>query len=152
MGYSNGYGQRFPANFPAQQAAVGFYGAPGQMTQTQAQNAPAGFYGQNSGIFAVQPVTSREEALAVIADPMSPGVLLPDLGHGVIYVKRFNPNTGISDFGEFRLAPAQPTAAEPQAASPEYVTRPDLETAIAQLKSELTAKGGRAKKEAAADE
>lgn len=146
MGYSNGYGQRYPANFPAQQAAGGFFGAPGQMTQPPVQSPQTGFNGGFQGGFFVQPVTSREEAAAVIADPMSPGVLLPDLGHGVIYVKRFNPNTGSSDFGEFRLT--QPT---PPKVPPEYITRSELETALSQLKGELTAKGGR-KKEAAADE
>lgn len=147
MGYSNGYGQRYPYNYPAQQTAGGFCGAPGQMTQPPVQNAQTGFNGGFQGSFWVQPVTSREEALAVIADPMSPGVLLPDLGHGVIFVKRFNPNTGASDFGEFRLA--QPA---PQEAPPEYITRADLDTALAQLKGELTARGGGKRKEATADE
>lgn len=148
MNYPNyGCNGRYPGYFPPQQGAGGFYGQPGQMTQPQPQNAQTALQGQIQGGFSVQPVTSREEALAVIADPMSPGVLLPDLGHGAIYVKRFNPNTGISDFGEFRLA--QPAAPE---APPEYITRTDLDTAIAQLKGELTAKGGKAKKEAAADE
>lgn len=140
MGYSNGYGQRYPGAYPAQQAAGGFYGAPGQMTQPQPQNAQAGFNGGFQGAFCVQPVTSREEAVGVIADPMCPGVLLPDLNHGVIFVKRFNPNTGSSDFGEFRLI--QPA---PPEAPPEYITRKDLETALEQLKGELTSRGGRKK-------
>ena len=115
------------------------------------QSAPVPQNGQISGNFAVQPVTSREEALAVIADPMSAGVLLPDLAHGVIYVKRFNPNTGASDFGEFLLVqPRQAAPVEKPVETAEYVTRKDFEDALAQLRADLTPKGKR--KEAAADE
>lgn len=146
MGYSNGYGQRYPGAYPAQQAGGGFYSAPGQMTQPPVQSAQAGFNGGFQGGFCVQPVTSREEAVGVIADPMCPGVLLPDLGHGVIFFKRFNPNTGSSDFGEFRLV--QPA---PPEAPPEYITRTDLDAALAQLRGELTAKAGGRKKEASDD-
>lgn len=143
MSYPNyNYGPRFAP----QPTPPAFYGNPSQMTQPGFQSAQVGFNGQNQGCFSVQPVTSREEALAVIADPMSPGVLLPDLAHGAVYIKRFNSNTGASDFGEFRLA--QPEAA-PEL--PEYVTRADLNAALAQLKTELTAKGGK-RKEAAQDE
>lgn len=95
-------------------------------------------------------MTSREEAVAVIADPLSAGVLLPDLAHGVIYVKRFNPNTGASDFGEFQLVQPQAAPVEKPVETPEYVTRRDFEDALAQLRAELTPRAKR--KEAAADE
>lgn len=146
MSYQNGYGYnaRFHGAYPAQGGAGAFYGGAGQMTPPQFQNAQTTLHGQIQGAFSVQPVTSREEALAVIADPMSPGVLLPDLAHGAVYIKRFNPNTGISDFGEFRLT--QPT---PPEAPPEYVTRTDLEAALTQFRAELTSRPGKAKKEAA---
>ncbi len=53
--------------------------------------------------FICRPVTSREEAVAVPADFTAAGTVMPDLGHGMIYLKRFNPNTGLSDWAEFTL-------------------------------------------------
>lgn len=53
--------------------------------------------------FACHPVTSREEAIAAPMDYFSAGLVMPDLGHGCIYLKRFNQNTGTSDVSEFRL-------------------------------------------------
>lgn len=140
-----GYNPRFAP----QMAAPAFYGSPPPVPAYAPASAPAPTGGQISGGFAVQPVTSREEALAVIADPLSSGVLLPDLSHGVIYVKRFNTNTGASDFGEFALV--QPVASvEKPAETVEYLTRKEFDNAIAQLRSELAPKPRR--KDAAADE
>ena len=51
--------------------------------------------------FSCRPVTSKLEAEAVQVDFLGPGTIMPDLGHGVIYLKRFNPNTGSSDFLSF---------------------------------------------------
>lgn len=48
-------------------------------------------------------VTSREEALGVPVDFNAP-VILPDLAHGVVYVKIFNQQTGAADFIEYRRA------------------------------------------------
>ncbi len=53
--------------------------------------------------FVCRPVTSKEEAMAVQADYLSPGTIMPDLGHGMMYLKRFNANTGLSDFFEFSI-------------------------------------------------
>ena len=131
--------------FQRQMASPGFsqpVGYPAPMLQ---QNAPVAAPAASAGGFCVQPVTSREEALAVIADPMSAGVLLPDLSHGVIYLKRFNPNTGISDFGEFAFVPPKATPVESPAESGDFVTRKDFEAALAQLRSELTAKPAKRK-------
>lgn len=58
-------------------------------------------------------VTSREEALGVPVDFMGGVTVLPDLSHGRIYTKVFNPQTGNADFVEFRAVPnaqAQETA------------------------------------------
>lgn len=57
--------------------------------------------------FGVRAVTSREEALGVQVDFFSPGTVMPDLGHGAIYLKRFNQNTGASDLYEFRIVEPQ---------------------------------------------
>lgn len=62
--------------------------------------------------YVTRPVTSREEAVAVQVDVFGLGTLMPDISHGVIYLKRFNPNTGGSDFLTFavREEPKQPNA------------------------------------------
>lgn len=147
MNYFN-YG--YNPGFAPQRPAGAFYGAPAPVPAFQPASAPAPQNGQAAALFAVQPVTSREEAVAVIADPLSAGVLLPDLAHGVIYVKRFNPNTGASDFGEFQLVQPQTAPVEKSVETSEYVTRRDFEDALAQLRAELTPRAKR--KEAAADE
>lgn len=137
--------------FGAQRPPAAFWGAPPPVPAFQQQSAPAPGNGQNLAGFLVQPVTSREEALAVIADPMVSGVLLPDLGHGVIYMKRFNPQNGTSDFLEFSFV--QPTqAVEKAVETPEYVTRKDFDEAMAQLRAELVPRGKRLKEVAAQDE
>ena len=51
--------------------------------------------------FICRPVTSREEALATPCDFMAAGVIMPDMAHGMIYLKRFNSQTGASDFADF---------------------------------------------------
>ena len=141
-----GYNPRFAP----QMAAPAFYGGVAPVAGMAPQSAPVAAGGQVSGGFAVQPVTSREEALAVIADPLVSGVLLPDLGHGVIYMKRFNTQTGTSDFGEFLFAPAQPAAQEEKA---EVVTVDVFNATVEKLRAEIAAvRGGRGKREVAADE
>ena len=77
------------------------------------QPQPAPMMQPQQPSYKVQPVTGREEALAVPVDYFGPGTILPDLAHGVVYLKRFNQQTGASDFLEFVYAPAQATA-EPQ--------------------------------------
>lgn len=51
--------------------------------------------------FSVRPVASREEAMAIPSEFFGPGVLMPCLGQGTIFLKRFNTNTGSSDLLEF---------------------------------------------------
>lgn len=82
----NGYNPAYMPQMPVQ--------APQNVPQTQTANNP------QSG-FACRPVTSREEAQAVQVDFFGPGTLMPDLGHGVVYLKRFNQNTGACDIFEF---------------------------------------------------
>lgn len=48
-------------------------------------------------------VTSREEALGVPADFTNGCTFMPDLSHGRIFAKIFNPNTGEAPMKEFRL-------------------------------------------------
>lgn len=95
------------ANIPAQQPAA---------AQTMPQMSTQSSY-------ACRPVTSREEAIAVQADFFSLGTIMPDLAHGVIYLKRLNQQTGSSDFFEFVFQPPQEPKEEPK---PDYVTREEF--------------------------
>lgn len=138
--YFPNYG--YVPGYAPQGRPIGF-GAPTWYPAPQMQNpAPAPVSAPSGGGFVVQPVARKEEALAVIADPMSSGVLMPDLDHGVIYVKRFNANTGASDFAEFVLptATAAPQAAQ-EAKEPEveYVTLEEFRTVVEPLAKEVAA-------------
>lgn len=94
--YQQGFAPYIPPRFDAPQTPQN---APGASQAAGGVSAPPG----SQAGFLCRPVTSREEALAVQADYFSPGTLMPDLGHGVVYLKRFNPNTGASDIFEFAL-------------------------------------------------
>ena len=74
----------------------------------QQQNAPVGQQTAPQQGFSVRPVASREEAMAVQTDFFGPGIIMPCLGQGVVFLKRFNQNTGASDLLEFIYAPPQP--------------------------------------------
>lgn len=97
------------------------YPQPQQMAPVQAQ-------GQQQGFFS-RPVASREEAVAAQIDFFGPGVLMPDFGHGAVYFKRFNQQTGSCDFMTFRLDGQQgePSAPQEETPTPEYATRQDME-------------------------
>ena len=106
---------------PPQQPQQQFYGGY-QRPMQQVQQAPPGY--------VCKPVTSREEAVATSTDYFSLGVVMPDLGHGMIYLKRFNQQNGSSDFFEFqRYIPEQ-------SAPVEYATKAVLDA----LRAELTPK------------
>lgn len=130
-GYSPGYA---PQGRP-----VG-YGVPAWYPAPQMQNpTPAPVSAPSVSGFVVQPVARKEEALAVIADPMSAGVLMPDLDHGVIYVKRFNANTGASDFAEFLLPAASQAPQETTEPEVEYVTLEEFRKVVEPLAKEVAA-------------
>lgn len=88
----NGYNPAYMPQMPVQ--------APQSVPQTQAVNNP------QTG-FNCRPVTSKEEAQAVQVDFFGPGTLMPDLGHGVVYLKRFNSQTGACDIFEFTAQQAK---------------------------------------------
>ena len=106
---------------PPQQPQQQFYGGYQRPMQQVQQAAPG---------YVCKPVTSREEAVATSTDYFSLGVVMPDLGHGMIYLKRFNQQTGASDFFDFKLFTPE------QAAPVEYATKADLDA----LRAELTPK------------
>lgn len=70
-------------------------------------------------------VTSKEEALGVPADFTNGCTFMPDLSHGRIFAKIFDPNTGSAPMKEFRLVEAEPEQ--------QYATQQD----VLQLRNKL---------------
>lgn len=89
----------------------------------QRQETPMYVGMQNMGQsgYICRPVASRLEAEAAQIDFFGPGAIMPDLSHGAVYLKRFNPTTGASDFIVFTAQPMQETAPV------QYATMKDLE-------------------------
>lgn len=79
--------------------------------------------------FICRPVTSREEAVAVQVDFLGPGTVMPDLGHGMIYLKRFNAQTGASDLLEFVYSPPR------EEAPTRYATVEDIDALRAEIEA-----------------
>ena len=105
--------------------------------------------------FFCRPVASKEEALGVPVDFMGQPMFFPDLAHNVIYMKRFNTNTGAADVFEFR---GQQTQEQPSAPDPSFAPLDEfvaMKETIVKLQNEidqLKKLAGRAKKNDAADE
>ena len=78
-----------------------------------------------TGGYICRPVTCREEAVAAQVDYFSAGLVMLDLAHGMIYVKRYNSDTGLSDWGEYKYCPPQPKAPEVDPA--QFVTRKEFD-------------------------
>lgn len=87
---------------------------------------------QPQQMYSTRPVTSREEALGAQVDFFGAGTLMPDLAHGIVYLKRFNQSTGASDLYEFRLA--QPEA---QPEQPADNGLNDLKEAVQRLQEDV---------------
>lgn len=81
---------------------------PMQQSQTMQQNTQSAFI--------CFPVTSKEEAVATRVEAFGPAMVMPDLGHGVIYFKRFNEKTALADFDEFRYVEQEQGAEKPVSA------------------------------------
>lgn len=86
--------------------------------------------------FYCRPVASREEALAVPVDFMGSPMFFPDLAHNVVYMKRFNTNTGSADVFEFHGTQQEAPKDMAPAFAPldEFMSMKDT---IAQLKEEI---------------
>lgn len=132
----------YPAYNPAQPYGQGYqqpmYPQPWQPRYGQQTYQPAPAYPQQMMIRpVVRMVTSKDEAVTAQIE-FDPTIinLFVDMAHGMIYSKRFNPNTGAADYDDYALvvpaqqqqaaqpAPIQQQAAQPQQqpAMPEYVT------------------------------
>lgn len=120
--------------------AVGGYGMP--QGYPGAQGAPQAVQGQQQPPgYACRPVTSREEAAAVQTEFFGPGTIMPDLGHGMIWLKRFNQSTGAADLLGFRLV-QDDVPAVPAAPAPEYATKEDLEHLKEEVQAMVRQRGG----------
>lgn len=120
-----------------------YYMQPWQMTQpsvniprpmpnTQAmQNSPLPM----QSAFKLIPVASYDEAIAVPTDFMGNMLLMPDLSHGFIYTKVFNPNTGGSIFNRYKYIPpdTQPEEKPDDTPKIDYVPLADFEALKAEL-------------------
>lgn len=149
---ANTYLPNFGGNFyPNMNYPAGNPQGPGPYPVQNPQPQPAPMMQPQQPAYRVQPVTGREEALAVPVDYFGPGTLLPDLAHGVVYLKRFNQQTGASDFLEFFYAKPQEKP-EPAAAvdlGPVWERIAALEAEVEKLRPATPARGG---KRNAADE
>ena len=102
---------------------------PAQTAQQQPQqNVQSNFY--------CRPVASREGALGVPVDFMGAPMFFPDLAHNVVYMKRFNTNTGSADVFEFHGTQQEAPKDMAPAFAPldEFMSMKDT---IAQLKEEI---------------
>ena len=99
---------------------------------------------QPAPTYTCMPVTSREEAIASSTNYLGLGNLMPDIAHEVIYLKRFNRDTGVSDFFEFRRCPETQKPVQT-----EYVTRTAFDETINSLMEELNALKKRGTRKAA---
>ena len=124
----NPYASSMP--FPPRQDYVGTQGC---IQQSNLVNASL----QNQQSFSCRPVTSREEAVAAQIDFMGPGTIMPDLGHGMIYLKRFNPNTGSSDFLLFTLQSQDQEKTDQTVAFASLQDLTDLKDTVNRLEDEI---------------
>lgn len=85
--------------------------------------------------FISRQVASREEAVAMPTDFTRPIVML-DFGHGAIYVKRFNHNTGSGELLDFKyISPAE------AAPTQEFVTRQEFDKFCSDLMRRIVGAG-----------
>lgn len=123
-----------------------------QYQQSYQQPAQQQIPQQSNGYTAI-PVTSKEEALAVPVDYFSLGKVMIDLNHGVVYLKRFNANTGASDFFRFTFSPEEQTSGTQQIAGLQQEDLQPIWDEINKLKEELEKSKGKAgRRNVSADE
>lgn len=141
-GYPNYPHSYYPQSQPQMQAPANLYAQ--QFTPQQPAQAPQQPQAQqsnnNSG-YTCKPVTSREEAVSAPTNYLGAGDISVDLSHGMIYLKRFNRQTGGSDFFDFRVfdpsAVAQPVQ-QPQQPTQDYVYAATFNSVIGNINDELT--------------
>ena len=156
------YGNYMPPYYQPMQNMVQPMNQPLQQTQNQGTQVSNMQQNTNQPNFFCRPVASREEALGVPVDFMGSPMFFPDLAHNVVYMKRFNTNTGAADIFEFH---GQQTQEQPSSTAPSFApldefnatkeTIGQLKETILQLQNEieqLKKPTGRAKKNDVPDE
>ena len=113
-----------PYNYMPQQGYT-----PGYIPQQMPMQAPA------QDAFICRPVTCREEAVGTPLADFNRPMLFPDITHGSIYMKRFNPNTGSSDILTFKLSGPD------DAPENNFVTRQEFDSFCAGLMKRKTRAG-----------
>ena len=155
-GYTPYYGNYMPNYYQPMQ---GIIAPPNQPVMNQPQTQVGNVQQTGSTAqpnFFCRPVASKEEALGVPVDFMGSPMFFPDLAHNVIYMKRFNTNTGAADIFEFHGQQAQEQPSAPTSSfapldefNATKETIGQLKETISQLQSEidqLKKPTGRAKK------
>lgn len=94
----------------------------GQMFPQTQNVPPAQSVGQGQGISPMsRPVSSKEEAMAVGADFSGAPMIFPDMAHNVIFVKRWDYQSGSAVFTEY-----VPKEAKPETPTAVYATQGDF--------------------------
>lgn len=95
------------------------------MATRQAITQPAQNQGGNNGqaVFPCVPVMSRAEAERAEINCFGPGLIMTNLGQGMVYLKRFNPQKGEVEVLDFAFVPPPPPPAPPPA---NYDPRADI--------------------------
>lgn len=131
MFWTDQYGNRYPYPVDAIGRPVNPSGNVMMPTvQTTAQTPSSNV---RSG-YICSPVTSREEAVATRVEAFGPPVIMPDLGHGMIYYKRFNEQTALADFEAFQKVPQETPTEAPKQQAPSI----DYSAVIATLAGQLS--------------
>lgn len=121
----------YPYNYPM---PAGYNPTP--YIQPQPQPQTTGYSGMGGLSPASRPVTSREEAISVAADFSGALMVLPDIAHNRVYIKRWNYQTGASDFLEFMPMPdTQQERAGVETGK--YVQQSDFDIKIQELMAEI---------------
>lgn len=95
------------------------------MATRQALTQPAQNQWSNNGqaVFPCVPVMSRAEAERAEINCFGPGLIMTNLGQGMVYLKRFNPQKGEVEVLDFAFVPPPPPPAPPPA---NYDPRADI--------------------------
>lgn len=112
----------------------------GGQAQTQPQQSiQAQSNAMEQTVFPCIPVLSRADAERADINCFGPGLVMPNLGQGMIYLKRFNPQKGEVEVLDFAYIPPPPPPAPPAAG---YDPREDIAAMrenMAALQASITA-------------
>lgn len=151
-GYTPYYGTYMPNYYQPMQG----YQQMNQPMLNQPQNQGTNVQQANNASqpnFFCRPVASKEEALGVPVDFMGAPMFFPDIAHNVIYMKRFNTNTGSANVFEFHGQQSQNSTQSPSFAPlDEFNVMKDTISRLQSEVEQLKKPAGRAKKNDLPDE